>query len=80
RNSANSANMLVFNDSTMNSDGTRMLIGYVGSAEGKKGIGGIDARDSEVILGRGWTYAVKFTTTADDTKMTLSTHFYEVDA
>ncbi len=80
RNSSREAEMLFYEDSTIDDIGTFLMGVFVGTpGVGLTRIGGSGARTSEMILKKNTRYAVRFTPVSDNTKVSISFKWYEVN-
>ena len=78
RNSANTATLTVFEDTTTTSDGTKLWSDLTGA----NGVGGSrttgnSSRDNEIVLKQNEDYILKFTPDADNAKVVIDIEFYE---
>ncbi len=80
RNSDNTADFDVFVGPTVTDDGARLAVGLVGGGRGIGATGGVSVRHNELVLRQNTDYLVKFTTIADNNRVTVNLEWYEHEA
>ncbi len=78
RNSSNSADLNIYSDPTVDSDGTALLTTVMGNANKANLQGGGVVEKTEIILEQNQSYLIKFNADNDNTGVSMNLFWYEV--